>query len=366
MKENDESDDDIEMVESKELLTDKSAGLDDEQETEDIEDLDDLMGEYILEDIKTAIYDARFVAPLMCLLALVLAYFITIHPYRYGIDDQISPMQNFHLVRPVLTKNEQDKIQVITANAETHFILPLPSYDTVTLKYQSFVDKHGVFRPPELFHHGVLFGLTAENPYDLEYTAQSSKTTEQLIEKFNSMHPAPTSVIQTMSNYTAYQWSENGIAVYYSYDDLEKQGKLSSDVHQPWKRILDDVLVIARDFKQIYVTLWYPHTFGLNNETSDDPHRYTNIIREIIPTRTGYHGITSSLVVWMTHTNFTALTKPPTMIRKAWTLDDHWSDYLPLSDEVRAAEKEKFKRKLEEQEQMAARMLQEQDVDVEY
>ena len=76
--------------------------------------------------------------------------------------------------------------------------------------------------------------------------------------------------------------------------------------------------------------------------------------------------ITSSLVVWMTHTNFTPLTKPPRMIRKAWTLDDHWSDYLPLSDEVRAAEKEKFKRKLEEQEQMAARMLQEQDVDVEY
>ncbi len=49
------------------------------------------------------------------------------------------------------------------------------------------------------------------------------------------------------------------------------------------------------------------------------------------------------------------------MVRKAWTLDDHWSDYLPLSDEVRAAEKEKFRRRLEEQEQMAS-MLQEEEV----
>ncbi len=271
MKENDASDGDIEMVEGEELLAKEGEGLG--EAAEDPEDLEDLMGEYIIEDMKTALYDARFVAPIMCFLALLLAYFITVHPYRYSIENQVSPVQNFHLVRPVLTKSEQDKIQVITANAETHFVMPLPSYDTVTLKYQSFVDKNGVFRPPELFHHGVLFGLSAENSHDLEYTAQSSKTTEQLIEKFNSMHPIPTSVIYTKSNYTAYQWTENGIAVYYSYDDLEKQGKLSSDVHQPWKRILDDVLVIARDFKQIYVTLWYPHTFGVNDETSDDPHK---------------------------------------------------------------------------------------------
>jgi len=356
--ENDALNDDIEMVEGKQLLRKESV----DEDAQDSEDLEDLMGEYIIEDMKTALYDARLVAPIMCFLGLVLAYFITIHPYRYGMENQTSPVQNFHLVRPVLIKDEQDIIKFITGIDETHFIMPSPSYDTITLKYQSYVDKNGVFRPPELFHHGVLFGLTAENSYELEYTAQSSQTTDQLVEKFNSIHPAPTSIIYTKSNYTDYQWTENGIAVYYSYDDLEGQGKLSSDIHQPWKRILDDVLVIARDFKQIYVTLWYPHTFGVNDETGDDPHKYTNIIREIIPTRTGYYGIKSSLVVWMTHTNFTALTKPPTMIRKAWTLDDHWSDYLPLSDEVRAAEKEKFRRRLEEQSQMSSMLMQEQEV----
>lgn len=42
-----------------------------------------------------------------------------------------------------------------------------------------------------------------------------------------------------------------GLAVHFSYSDLEKQGKLSSDVLQPWKRVLEDVLILARQFKQV-------------------------------------------------------------------------------------------------------------------
>ena len=52
------------------------------------------------------------------------------------------------------------------------------------------------------------------------------------------------------------------MAIYFAYTDLEKQGKLSSDKLMPYKRVLEDVLVIARNYKQVYIMAWYPHQFG--------------------------------------------------------------------------------------------------------
>jgi hypothetical protein len=135
--------------------------------------------------------------------------------------------------------------------------------------------------------------------------------------------------------------------VFYSYDDLSKGGKISSDILQPWKRILEDVLVVARRYKQIYITVWYPHQFGGNRRrSSQEPHlliekdsvvpipatlatfteigedetkiihhqhrfltelhenfRHVNIIQQIIPTRTGLDGIKSSAAVWVAAIN---------------------------------------------------------------
>lgn len=144
-------------------------------------------------------------------------------------------------------------------------------------------------------------------------------------------------------------WNERGFGLYYSYDDLSKHGKLSSDILQPWKRVLEDVLVVARKYKQVYITVWYPHQFGgvqrrtasegrsliekesvvpipvtraTFTEVGEDnsilvheqhrflkefheSYRHINIIQQIIPTRTGLDGIKSSAAVWVSAINDT-------------------------------------------------------------
>lgn len=98
------------------------------------------------------------------------------------------------------------------------------------------------------------------------------------------------------------EWFDIGLAVYYSYDDLTKSGRVSSDPLQPWKRISEDLLKIARRFKQIYITLWYPHRFGYSDSDVNDT-RFINIIQKIIPTRTGLDQIKSDSVVWLSTVN---------------------------------------------------------------
>lgn len=118
---------------------------------------------------------------------------------------------------------------------------------------------------------------------------------------------------------------EDGLAVLYRYHDLESQGLLSSDVSRPFKRVLPRILEVARRFKQIYVTIYYPHTFGhappsASATSSPTPqgnlpaitskysnsrpeHKYTNILREVVPTRTGLDAIKSSAVMWLSKVN---------------------------------------------------------------
>jgi hypothetical protein len=99
---------------------------------------------------------------------------------------------------------------------------------------------------------------------------------------------------------------EEGFGVYFSYDDLEKQGKLSSDVNQPWKRVLESVLEIARKHKQVYVVAWYPSRFGNDLHVDrNDKYKHFSLIQEIVPTRTGLNGIKSKAAVWLTSVNET-------------------------------------------------------------
>lgn len=97
---------------------------------------------------------------------------------------------------------------------------------------------------------------------------------------------------------------------------------LSSDVLQPWKRVLEPVLWVARRFKQVSVTVWYPHRFGV--PASDGPksetyprrkYKHTNIIQSVIPTRTGLDGLRSTSAVWLMERNNTPATIPPRMVR---------------------------------------------------
>lgn len=118
-------------------------------------------------------------------------------------------------------------------------------------------------------------------------------------------------------------WSEDGLSVHFSRKHLEEQGMLSSDSAQPWKRTLEPMLNIARDFKLAYVYIWFPHQFG--SRDASDPHKHEIVIQQVTPTRTGLDGIKSSATVWLAAVNLTEPTIPPKIIRKPWSSDDHWS-----------------------------------------
>jgi len=117
------------------------------------------------------------------------------------------------------------------------------------------------------------------------------------------------------------------LAVHFALSDLEKQGRLSSDTLYPWKRSVEPIMKIARQFRQAYVFLWFPYRFG-KNQLESDPHKFQNVIQQIRPTRTGYNGIKSDVVVWLSARNYTSLkrnTGGP--VQKPWTQEDHWSHY---------------------------------------
>jgi hypothetical protein len=127
--------------------------------------------------------------------------------------------------------------------------------------------------------------------------------------------------------------------VYFSYKDLEAQGMLSSDVLQPWKRVLDPVLWTARKFKQVYITVWYPHQFG---EQASDPadgdqypkrkYKHSNIIQTVIPTRTGLDGLKSTAAVWLMERNSTPVVIPPKIVRNPAMSPQQQQQYVSVEN----------------------------------
>ena len=90
---------------------------------------------------------------------------------------------------------------------------------------------------------------------------------------------------------------------------------------------------IARKNRQPYIFVWFPYRFG--KETNDDnTHTYQNVIQQILPTRTGYNGIKSEVVVWLSSVNFTELVKEEDVVELPWTEEDHWTHYKPVSTMV--------------------------------
>lgn len=150
---------------------------------------------------------------------------------------------------------------------ETSFAMP-DDGDLIKVRFFQSVNKHGNFQPPELFYEGVVFRIGVENSHDIDY-ARLDMSPEDISKHLHhrlttELQPVPTAVMASTSTNNKTGWEEFGYAVYYSYEDLKLQGKLSSDTLQPWKRVLEPILAVARDFKQVYTTVWYPHTFGTN------------------------------------------------------------------------------------------------------
>eukprot|EP01032_Pedospumella_encystans_P024805 gene24805-28036_t len=186
------------------------------------------------------------------------------------------------------------------------------------MRFVPVVDKHGTHELPDMFYEGVMFGVSHGNSHNVEYSRdQPDLSYSSLWSELTTMKPTPTHVLRRTATCNETDWTERGVGVYFSYADLQKQGMLSSDKLQPWKRVYEDLLWTARKYKQIYIMVWYPHQFGAP-ETSPKAgrmHKYTNIIQMVIPTRTGMDGLKSTAAVWLMARNETAVKIPPKMIR---------------------------------------------------
>lgn len=297
----------------------------------------------IWDDILSALYESRYTAPLFALLGVFLAYHVTIAPYQVSVADVttakgFASMQDIRLVRPVLTATNMAAIQHIALRQENKFVLPKPSdelieadhlimrkqanlAETVKLRFYSQAGIHGNFKAPDLFYEGVTFGITVENSHELEYTGEPSlESMRDLKHDLKSMYPKPTYIMKRSAACNGSTWKETGYGVYFSYADLDAQGKLSGDVLQPWKRVNEDMMWIARKYKQVYLTLWYPNKFGEHenaDEAKSEPHRYVSLLQQIIPTRTGLNELRSTSAVWLSGINGTEPT-PPETIKKGY------------------------------------------------
>lgn len=148
--------------------------------------------------------------------------------------------------------------------------MTIPTDEEIHFKFQQHTNVPGNARLPSFFYSGVTFGLTWQNPHDLyvslslkifvfiehlfsfQFTSKNKLGSKDLKHDLAHFHPRPTHLMKRYSTYeNATEISEDGFGIFFSYEDLEKQGKLSSDKLQPWKRILEDILVVARKYRQV-------------------------------------------------------------------------------------------------------------------
>lgn len=335
---------------------------------------EDLYGDDIFGEICRAIYQARYLAPILMVVGFAAAWSVIVAPYaRKGPRSQPMSRKEFHMTRPMLDKDQMEQLKVNTREGETNFWMPLPSYDQIKIRFHAAAPKHGTHEPPEIFYQGVIFGLTDANSHYLDYVkgrgdehtredhrllveeVTRHRGSNDLLRDLEHMTPQPTAVFKRQVQNNATGWEEHGLAVYFSYDDLKKQGKWSTDKRKPYKRVLEDVLVVARHYRQVYVTAWYPHAFGKPHEDENDPHRHETIIQEVVPTRTGLYGIRSTVPVWMSAVNHTRPERKESKRRlrdqvyqKEWDDADHWDDYKPGGKNYRRLTEEEKKKYLSE------------------
>lgn len=288
----------------------------DEDDNEELADSMKLLKNTFFDDILLAVYEARFAAPLVALLGIIIAYQITIAPYKVQIVKDGPPLiEDISLVRPLLSEAEMAVIQDHTLRAETHFIMKTnrnlqdeniygsfgsSENDGYRLRFFKDAGRGEHTYPPDFFYEGVTFGLTTENPHNVQFISMDSKMRlKDLKHDLLSMNPKPTSIVKRETYLNGTDFSESGYAVYFSYDDLKKQGKFSTDILHPWKRVAEDVLTIARKYRQIYITTWYPNKFGAKPTDKKTPHRHTSLLKQIVPTRTGLNRLKSITPVWL-------------------------------------------------------------------
>ena len=341
-----------EFVDNEDSDDDELDAMMEDQELKDLETMlspsqSDKMGLAIMNEVKAAAYEARYLGVFLAFLSLLLSYQIFIAPYPLmnNLDRSLTASLDLGLMRPVLSDAEQRGLRENIMKGETSFRMLTINEEDIKIMFHQSANKHGVHQPPEMFYRGVMFGITDRNSHMLRYTGHKPHNESRgLIEKQDlqtilaNMQPKPTKVVYRQVQHNVTGWEEEGWGVYFAYDDLAAQGKLSSDKMRPWKRVLDDILVIARDHRQVYVTVWYPHEYGHPGDDAKDIKRFkkdsrafTSILQQIVPTRTGLHGIISTVPVWMSAVNRASPKRRvlEEAVEKPWTDDDHWDHYKP-------------------------------------
>ena len=326
---------------------DEGGGSDEEDEDKGEEEVEeDVLNLSIVSELLRALYEARFLGPALALLGLFVSYQLTIAPYQQTLADYSVQDVDLQRIRPILTVHEQAVIRVNLMNAETEFDLPSPSYDRIKLRFHPAAMTSVSHQPPEQFYQGVTFGISNVNAHKLEYTSAQDTLYSDMHEDLRSMRPRPTAVMARSARRNESGWQDTGFAVYFSYADLAEQGKLSSDKLQPWKRVVEEMLVIARNYRQVCLVAWYPHEFGRPAEEPSsgsgtrsgsssarsgphwsEAHMYKSMLQHVIPTRTGLEGLVSIVPVWMSAVNATAPRESPDVYVKEWSEDDHWDHY---------------------------------------
>lgn len=224
------------------------------------------------------------------------------------------------LIRPHLKGHEITIVRNDLQNSQTTFHLHGTLY---SLKHFKSVTEDGNFHPPDIFYRGVFFGISESSSHQFEYLNHENITSlrRNISNELLSLNPLPTSVHQRMSRHDNC-FIETGYGLFFNFDDLKRVGWLSSDVKQPWKRILGKIIDLGVRLDIPYILLWHPNRYGKQGDE-----RYEHIVQSIIPTRTGYSSLRSSRAVWLSAVNLTAPIREPAVFRKEWTQNDHWTHY---------------------------------------
>lgn len=292
---------------------------------------------HVIDDLKRSLWEMRYVGLISAFIGFVIALQLTVTPYR--VSDMMSrtnvlTMQDLHAVRPVLSPPQLHTIQKDTMTSETEFWLPDEFNTRVKLRFHNVANRGGSFMPPGIFYEGVVYGVSAKNSHGVTYSSTlTSESHQEMDQALSKLQPPPTAIMRRMAANNATGWEEEGYGIFYSYADLLTAGKLSSDKLAPWSRIEESVLTVARNFKQVCVFRWHPHTFGKPREsemalTGRSLRDYVSIIQQVVPTRTGLDALKSSVVVWASQMNSKDLEPIPDVVRKEWSSSDHWTHYL--------------------------------------
>lgn len=303
----------------------------------------------VYADLIGALDDTKVVGPVLAALAGMLMYYFSLLHY--------TPLRTTHTsapqVRPLLTEHEVHSLKHRLQYSET--ALHTDSVTVISFRHHQHTGTDGNFQLPELFYNGVLFGVLEHTNFEYAYMKGNAfqPSTSSLLSQLEALAYKPTSILPRQTLHYDSGFNDTGYGLYYSYKDLADYGILSSDLYEPWKRVLVHVKEFATKLHVPYVLVWHCRYFGRkkgdpiseriedNAQTSEEgsPGRrkdewlsgadreLASVVQTVVPVRTGYGALRSSHVVWLSAVNGQAPARPALVYRKAWTIDDHWSHY---------------------------------------